>query len=209
MVTSDAVPIEPFRVTHELSQLVDHDRTIVTHDAGGTRGYVCQHWDATWPGGFLGYGVQSAMGWALGAAMGAKVAAPDKLVIAFQGDEAFLETGLDLETSIVSDVPILLVIFNNRADSLAQVDRMSGGRGFNPTLGAVRWGGSRDLASVARAMGAQAEQVADPDEIAPALRRAIDCVEGGRTAVVEFVTARTPHMLGYLFREDGGDGGGE
>jgi thiamine pyrophosphate-dependent acetolactate synthase large subunit-like protein len=209
ILTSDARPIEPFRVTREFSRLVDHDRTIVLHDAGGTRGYICQHYEATNPTGFIGYGVQSAMGWALGAAMGAKVAAPDKLVVAFMGDEAFLEVGMDLETSIVCDTPILLVLLNNRQHSLEQLGTMTGGRGFNPTLGPVRWGGSRDLAGVARALGAHAEQVSEPDDIAPALERAIAVVEGGRTAVVEFITARTPHMLGSLFREGGADAGGE
>lgn len=209
ILTSDARPIEPFRVAWEFSRLVNHDTTIVLHDAGGTRGYICQHYEATYPGGFIGYGVQSAMGWALGAAMGAKVAAPDKLVVAFMGDEAFLETAMDLETSIVCDVPILLILLNNREHSLAQLDQMTGGRGFNPTLGAVRWGGSRDLATLARALGATAERVTEPDEIAPALERAVRVVASGHTAVVEFVTARTPHMLGYLFREDGADAGGE
>lgn len=209
ILTSDASPIEPFRVAWEFAKLVDHDKTIVLHDAGGTRGYICQHYDATYPGGFIGYGVQSAMGWALGAAMGAKVAAPDKLVVAFMGDEAFLETAMDLESSIVCDVPILLILLNNREHSLAQLDQMTGGRGFNPTLGAVRWSGSRDLAGIARALGASAERVTEPGEIAAALERAVDIVAGGHTAVVEFVTARTPHMLGYLFREGGADAGGE
>jgi thiamine pyrophosphate-dependent acetolactate synthase large subunit-like protein len=209
LLTSAARPIEPFRIAWEFSQLVDHDSTIVLHDAGGTRGYICQHYLATVPGGFIGYGVQSAMGWALGAAMGAKVAAPDKLVVAFMGDEAFLETAMDLETSIVCETPILLILLNNRADSLAQLDTMKGGRGFNPTLGRVRWTGARDLAGIARVLGAEADQVSEPDEIRPALERAVQTVTGGRTAVVEFITARTPHMLGYLWRGEGADAGGE
>jgi acetolactate synthase I/II/III large subunit len=208
-LSSGATPIDPFRVTREFASLVDHDRTIVLHDAGGTRGYVAQHYDATVPDGFIGYGVQSAMGWALGAAIGAKVAAPDRLVVAFMGDEAFLEVAMDLESSVVCEIPILVILLNNRADSLAQIDRMSGGRGFNPTLGPVRWNGGRDLAAVARALGAAAEQVAEPGAVRPALARAIDTVNGGRTAVVEVITARAPHMLGHLWRGGGAEGGGE
>jgi acetolactate synthase-1/2/3 large subunit len=206
-LASDAVPIDPFRVTREFSNLVDHDRTIVLHDAGGTRGYVAQHYDATVPDGFIGYGVQSAMGWALGAAMGAKVAAPDRLVVAFMGDEAFLEVAMDLESSVVCGVPILVVLLNNRADSIARLEGMTGGRGFNPTLGPIRWNGSRDLAAVARALGAVAEQVTLPDQIRPALERGIDAVNGGRTAVVEVITSRAPHMLGHLWHGGAAEGG--
>jgi len=206
-LASEAVPIDPFRVTREFSTLVDHDRTIVLHDAGGTRGYVAQHYDATVPDGFIGYGVQSAMGWALGAAMGAKVAASDRLVVAFMGDEAFLEVAMDLESSVVCGVPILVVLLNNRADSIARLEAMTGGRGFNPTLGSVRWNGSRDLAAVARTLGAVAEQVTLPDEIRPALERGIEAVNGGRTAVVEVITARAPHMLGHLWHGGAAEGG--
>ena len=206
MLTSTATPIDPFRVTWELSQLVDHEKAIVTHDAGGTRGYICQHWETTSPTGFLGYGVQSAMGWAIGAAMGAKAAAPDKTVICYVGDEAFCEVGMDIETSVVCGTPILVVLLNNRADSLAQLKTMKGGRGFNPTLGTVRWGGNGRLGDVAKALGAETERVEDPEAIKPALQRALRTVSGGRTAVVEVITARTPHILGHLLGHEGGSG---
>jgi thiamine pyrophosphate-dependent acetolactate synthase large subunit-like protein len=203
-VTRLTVParLDPFRITNEFSRLVDHDQTIVFHDAGGTRGYVCQHYEATRPGGFIGYGVQSAMGWSLGAAMGAKVAAPDKLVVAFIGDEAFGETAMDLETAVVCGTPILVVLLNNREDSLRRMGEMSGGRGFNPTLGPIRWQGGKDLAALARVLGAEAERVEDPEEIRPALQQAIGAVRDGRTCVVELVTARAPHMLSKLFTKE-------
>jgi acetolactate synthase I/II/III large subunit len=199
MLTSEAVPINPFRVTWELSHLVDHDQTIILHDAGGTRGYVCQHYQATCPGGFIGYGVQSAMGWSLGAAMGAKVAAPGKLVVAFIGDEAFCETAMDLETSVVCETPILVILLNNREDTLGQMDHMSGKAGFNPTLGPVRWGGGRDLSEVARALGTTAARVEQPSQIRPVLESAIRSVSEGRTSVVEFVTSRAQHRFPELF----------
>lgn len=206
LLTSASRPIEPFRVTWELARLVDHDRTVVLHDAGGTRGYVCQHYEATRPGGFIGYGVQSAMGWSIGAAMGAKAAAPADLVVAFIGDEAFCETAMDIETSVVSGTPVLVILLNNREDSLAQMASMSGGRGFNPTMGSLRWGGRGRLVDVARALGAEAERVEDPEAIRPALERAIRTVTGGRTTVVEVITARTPHILGHLLGREGGGG---
>jgi len=100
-----------------------------------------------------------------------------------------------------------VVLLNNRADSMDQMDRMTGGRGFNPTLGPLRWNGSRDLAAVARALGAAAEQVTEPDQIRPGLERAIAIVDGGRTAMVEVITSRAPHMLGHLWRGGAPEGG--
>ncbi|HZP96384.1 MAG TPA: thiamine pyrophosphate-dependent enzyme [Candidatus Limnocylindria bacterium] len=208
MLTSTKRPIDPFRVTWEFSRLVDHDRTVVLHDAGGTRGYICQHYEATTPGGFVGYGVQSAMGWSLGAAMGVKAARPDRLVVAFIGDEAFCETAMDIESSVASETPILVVLLNNRAASLAMLERMSGERGFNPTLGPLRWGGGGDLCAVARALGADATRVDDPEQIRPALERAVRTVQGGRTSVVEFVTSRAPHIVSGLWGKKASGGGG-
>ncbi len=133
--------------------------------------------------------------------MGAKVAAPDKLVTAFIGDEAFCETAMDLETSVVCAVPILVILLNNREHSLTQLASMSGGRGFDPTLGPIRWEGGKDLAALCRALGTPAERVEDPEHIRPALERGVHGVEAGRTHLVEFVTARSPHMLSKLFAD--------
>jgi acetolactate synthase I/II/III large subunit len=192
LLTSAERPINPFRVTWEFSQLVNPDRTIVLHDAGGTRGTTCQHYVATVPRSFVAFGVQSAMGWSLGAAIGAKAAAPDKLVTTFIGDEAFCETAMDLETSVLSETPILVVLLNNRNDTLTK---------RNATLDRARWSGGRRLSDVAKALGADAAYVDDPEDVRPALERAIRVVEGGQTAVVEVEIARVRHSISYLYRE--------
>lgn len=192
MLTSTERPVNPFRVTWELSQLVNPDETIVLHDAGGTRGTTCQHYIATVPHSFVGFGVESAMGWSLGAAIGAKAAAPDKLVVTFMGDEAFCETAMDLETSVLFDTPILVVLLNNRGDTVAQ-------RGENTALAASRWAGGRNLTEVAKALGTETERVEDPERVRPALERAIRTVQGGRTSVVEVVIARVRASLHPLY----------
>ncbi len=194
LLTSTARPINPFRVTWEFSRLVNPDDTIVLHDAGGSRGTTCQHYVATVPHSFVAFGVESAMGWSIGAAIGAKAAAPDKLVATFIGDEAFYETAIDLETSVLCDTPILVILLNNRADTLAK-------RG-NVTLDRARWSGGRNLIDLCKALGAHAERVEDPEQVSAVLERAIATVQGGRTAVVEVEIARVRNNLGYLFRED-------
>ncbi len=194
VLTSAERPVNPFRVTWEFSQLVNPDETIVLHDAGGTRGTTSQHYVATVPRSFIGFGVESAMGWSLGAAIGAKAAAPDKLVAAFIGDEAFCETAMDLETSLLFNTPILVVLLNNRGNTLER-------RGANARLDVARWTGGRYLSDVAKALGTETERVEDPEQIRPALDRAIRTVKGGRTCVVEVIIARVRNSLNHLYRD--------
>jgi acetolactate synthase-1/2/3 large subunit len=119
---SDEVPINPFRVTREFAELIDPKETIVLHDAGTVRGTTSQHYVAPQARSFLGFGVASAMGWSVGAAMGAKKAHPDKLVTAFIGEEAFNETAMDIETSMRNNAPILVIVKNNRKAPKADTD---------------------------------------------------------------------------------------
>lgn len=185
-------PINPFRVTNELMQLVDPDRTIVLHDAGTVRGSTTQHYLATNPRGFLGFGVESAMGWSIGAAMGAKRAEPHKLVVAFVGDEAFCETALDIETSVRNDTPILIIVLNNRG--FADTD---GGK--SQRLDHARFHRGISGAALAGALGAKGIFVEDPKDIHPSLREAIETVQNGLTAIVEVRTARVATSLHYLW----------
>ena len=191
-LTSAERPINPFRVTWELMQATEPARTIVLHDAGSVRGSTCQHYVATTPRGFLGFGVESAMGWSLGAAIGAKVAAPDKLVVAVMGDEAFAETGLDLETAVRSDVPILVVMKNNKAFP-------STDSGISPKLSGVRYRDAGNYCALAEALGAKATRVEDPEALRGALTDAIACVQDGRPALVEVITRRVPTSLHRLW----------
>lgn len=192
LLASDEVPINPFRVTHELTKLVDPAETVVLHDAGTVRGTISQHYLATRPRGFIGFGVQSAMGWSIGAAMGAKKAQPDKLVVAVIGEEAFNETALDIETSIRNDAPILIIVKNNRR----KVDRAGG---TSERLAQVRFHSGIDIGALAKALGAAAVRIEKPAEIAGGLKQAIAQVRAGRTAVVDVVTTRINASLHRLW----------
>lgn len=182
-VNSDEAPINPFRVTREFAELVDPDTTILLHDAGSVRGTTCMHYIATKPRSFLGFGVQSAMGWSLGAAIGAKTAAPEKLVATIIGEEAFAETALDVETSVRTGVPVLVIVLNNRAF----VDRDGG---VSVKLAKTRFDGGVDICALARALGAKAQRIDQPGALRDGLLRAIGEVAAGTTSVVEVMTCR-------------------
>jgi thiamine pyrophosphate-dependent acetolactate synthase large subunit-like protein len=188
LVTSNERPINPFRVTAEINQLTDSRDTIVLHDAGSTRGSTCQHIESSTPRSFVGQGTQSAMGWSLGAAIGAKLAAPEKLVITFTGDEAFGETAMELETAARNNIPILVLLNNN-----------SGVPGDGSSLRHVsmkeEYAVGGDYTGLARALGTEAMRIEDPNELRSGLERAIETVRGGRPMVVELVTKRVPTTL--------------
>jgi thiamine pyrophosphate-dependent acetolactate synthase large subunit-like protein len=192
LLGSDETPINPFRVTREFSRLVDPAETIVLHDAGTVRGSTSQHYLAPKPRSFLGFGVASAMGWSIGAAMGAKKAHPEKLVVAFIGEEAFNETAMDIETSLRNDAPILVIVKNNR--KIADTD---GGK--SKKLAVARFHQGVDISALATALGAKAFRIEKPADLAGTLKAAIAVVKGGRTAVVDIVTIRANGSLHHLW----------
>jgi acetolactate synthase-1/2/3 large subunit len=202
LLYSEDTPINPFRVTREFAELVDPAQTIVLHDAGTVRGTTSQHYVATQPQSFIGFGVQSAMGWSIGAAMGAKKAHPNKLVVAFIGEEAMNETAMDIETSVRNDAPILIIVKNNRT-----IPDQDGGK--SKKLALARFTKGVDISALATALGAKAYRVETPGDLSRTLKAAIADVRGGRTAVVDVVTARVNGSLHHLWDPNAKKGRGE
>ncbi len=192
LLQSEDVPINPFRVTKELRALVRPQDTIILHDAGTVRGTIAHHYPATHPRSFIGFGVQSSMGWSLGAAVGAKKAHPDKLVVAIIGEEALHETAIDIETSVRNDAPVLLLVKNNGHTA----DRMSG---KSQRLSQARFHRPVDIQPLAAALGAKVYRIEQPAELARGLKAAIGDVRGGRTTVVEVMTSRANPSLSRLW----------
>ena len=176
-LTSEEVPINPYRVTWDLMCAVDREKTIVLHDSGNSRGQVSHHYESLIPRGYLGMGGQSAMGWSLGAAMGAKLARPDLLVVNVMGDGAFGMTGLDIETAVRHEIPFICIIINNRVLGITKLYQQ------RPHM--VDLGG--DYAKVAEGLGAYGERVEKPTEVIPAIERAKRALEEGKPAVLDII----------------------
>lgn len=194
VLTSQDRPINPFRLTWEFSKLVDARRTIVTHDSGSSRGTLSQHYVAPTPRSFVAFGVQSGMGWTLGAAMGMKIAAPDKLVAAFVGDEAFGETAMELETAARNKLPVLWILLNNTLPrDKVDVKKQPGYADRHALTG--------DYVAMAKALGCEALRVDDPDGLSAALQRSIAAVEAGAPTLLEVKTKRVePQLWGKIQR---------
>ena len=181
-LTSDEVPITPYRVIWELMQTVNPADAIVTHDSGSPRDQMVPFYRAAGPRSYIGWGKSHGLGTGLGLAMGAKLAAPEKLAVHWMGDAAFGMVGLDFETAARCGIPILAIVSNN-STMACEVGHMQ----VSHELFATRDVGG-DYADMARAMGGYAERVENPAEVGPAILRARKATEDGRAALLEFIT---------------------
>ncbi len=181
-LTSDEVPMTPYRVIWELMQTVNPAEAIVTHDSGSPRDQIVPFYRAAVPRSYMGWGKSHGLGTGLGLAIGAKLAAPDKFSINWMGDAAFGMVGLDFETAVRSGIPILTMVSNNFTMA-AEVRAMA----VSHELYDTRTTGG-NYADMARAMGGYAERVENPAEIGPAIQRARRATENGQAALLEFIT---------------------
>ncbi len=182
-LTSNEVPLNPYRVIWDLMHNVDLDNTILTHESGSAREYAVPFWEARSPRSFIGWGKSTQLGYSLGLALGAKLAAPEKQVINIMGDAAFGMVGLDVETAVRSGIPITTIVLNNYTMAIYSDSRFPE---------AVRRydikGLTGNFSDVAQALGAFSERITEPGEIVPAIKRAQEMNRSGRTALLEFIT---------------------
>ena len=161
---------------HELEALLDRE-AVITTDAGNFAGWATR---------FINFGdgqryigpTNGAMGYSVPAAIGAKIAYPDRMVVSLVGDGGFLMTGQELATAFHHGVAPIVLVFNNQMygtirmhQERAYPGRVSGTALTNP-----------DFAKFIEAFGGHGEVVSETAEFAPAFRRA---VESGKPAVIE------------------------
>jgi acetolactate synthase-1/2/3 large subunit len=188
---SDEVPINQYRVIRDLMRSVDRADTIVTHDSGSPREQLLPFWETTAPHSYMGWGKSTQLGYGLGLIMGAKLAAPDKLCINVMGDSSFGMTGLDIETAARNRIPILTIVFNNGI--------MAAERSVLPIstkkYGALDVGGN--YTKVAEGLGVASRRVDRPADIVPAIKGAVDVVDGGAPYLLEFVVKEGQEFSRY------------
>ncbi|WP_238605983.1 thiamine pyrophosphate-binding protein [Amycolatopsis sp. Poz14] len=166
---SDANPIHPYRLVHEINEFLTED-SIYIGDGGDIvtfSGQVVQpkapgHWMDPGPLGTLGVGIPFVLA--------AKHARPDQEVVALFGDGAFSLTGWDFETLVRFDLPFVGIVGNN-----SSMNQIRYGQAQKYGLARERIGntlGDVPYDQFARMLGGYGEEVRDPADIAPALRRA-------------------------------------
>jgi len=152
------------------------------------------------PGSFLGNGTAGGLGYAMGASLGAKLAARERTVIVAVGDGSYM-FGNPTPFHYVAramNLPLLTVIQNNsRWQAVDASTRTVFPKGYAAALDpmpVVDLSPSPDFCKVAEASGAYAERVSEPAALPSAIRRALDHVAKGRQALLDVKTGTTwPH----------------
>jgi len=183
-LTQKTAPLSPYRVIWDLMHTVDVANTIITHDAGSPRDQISPFWEPTEPLTYIGWGKTTQLGYGLGLAMGAKLAHPDKLCVNFWGDAAIGFTGMDFETAVRERIPILSILSNNFSMAIELKVMKAATEKYRST------DISGNYADFAKALGGYGERVSQPDDIVPAIRRAVAKTREGVPALLEFITEK-------------------
>jgi acetolactate synthase-1/2/3 large subunit len=179
-LADDRSPLHPMRVYAELAPLLDRDAIVVV-DAGDFGSYAGRVIDSYVPGAWLDSGPFGCLGSGPGYALAAKLARPDRQVILLQGDGAFGFSGMEWDTLVRHNVPVVSVIGNNGIWALEK-HPMEALYGYS-VVAELRPSTRYD--EVVRALGGHGELVSTPAELRPALTRALG---SGLPAVVNVLT---------------------
>jgi acetolactate synthase-1/2/3 large subunit len=167
MERSSAIPINPARLTHEIRPFVDAN-TILVSDGSSPFMWASSHIKVDAGPTFISPRGTGAIGTGLPMALGAKLAAPDKQVVCFEGDGGLMCGILaELEVGARYNLGMPVVVFNN-GTLLQEKNRMHGelreAMDFLPGI---------DFATIARGLRCEGIRVERPEEIAPAMQRAL------------------------------------
>src|SRR5215468_9900149 len=178
---SNNVPIHPYRVAYELNEFLQ-DNTIYIGDGGDVVTISAQAVRPRRPGQWMDPGALGSLGVGTGFAIAAGLANRDKEVLCYYGDGSFGMTAFDMETANRFGVPYIAVIGNNSAMNqirYGQLAKYGEERGsVGNLLGDVPFG------KFAEMLGGYGEEVREPAQIAPALRRARESVARTRRSAV-------------------------
>ena len=181
---SDAAPIHPDRVVSDLARVTPAN-AIVAADIGMNHTWMVQQWKVRSGGMMLQSGGFAAMGFGVCGSVGAKLAAPDRPVVAVVGDGGFLMHANVVATAVEYGLPVVWVVWNNGGYvSIRDLQRGFYGREYATRFRIEKTGElhSADFAAMARAMGADGVSVERPGDLAERIRTAI---ASGRPTVLD------------------------
>jgi acetolactate synthase I/II/III large subunit len=185
-----AEPIDLARLMGELNAVLPPDAVVVA-DGGFASHWAGLLYDTKQAGrGFVADRGFASIGYGLPGAIGARLGRPDAPVVAITGDGGFNMVVGDLETAVREGLGFTLVVVNNAASGYVKALQ-------HAVYGPGRYESSDlaelDYAAVAKAYGCEGIRVTDPDQLGPALSRAI--VHTGRPVVVDVVVTRDPARM--------------
>ena len=191
MQQSDAFPMMPERILADLRDVMPDD-AILTSDVGWNKNGVAQQFDIRTPGTALIPGGFATMGFGPPAAVGAKIAAPDKVVISLVGDGGFGQNPSVLATAAEMQLPVIWVVMNNNAfGTIAGLQLAHYGLNYGTLFPKAVSPVDQlpDYAAIARAYGCDGVRVKSAADFKPALEAAI---ASGRPTVLDVAMINNP-----------------
>ncbi len=191
MAASSAFPMMPERILADTRKALPED-AIITTDVGWNKNGVGQQFDILTPGSILTPGGFATMGFGPPGAIGAKLAAPDRVVISLVGDGGFGQNPSMLATAVELDLGIIWLVMNNNAfGTIAGLQMAHYGLTYGTTFpgSAEAPANGPGYADIARAYGAEGRRLSAADELLPALEAAI---ASGKPTVLDVPMINNP-----------------
>jgi len=160
-------PLKPLKIVKELRTVLGRDDILIS-DVGAHKIWIARFYPAYEPNTVIITNGFSSMGFALPAAISAKMLYPDKKVVAAMGDGGFIMSLGELETAIRLGLPVVYLIFNDDGYGLISwKQKLKFGRDFGTSFG------NPDFKALAESFGAKGYRIEADDELAPILQDAL------------------------------------
>jgi acetolactate synthase I/II/III large subunit len=169
---SDQFPLRPERILSEVRKALPEDGFLVT-DVGWNKNGVAQQFPINVPGTFITPSGLATMGFGPSAALGVKIAQPDRPVLALIGDGAFSNQMSVIATAMEAEIPVVWLVMDNAAfGTIAGLEKAHYGWSFGNMFEIEGKEYRIQYADIARACGAQGMYISQANDLGPALREA-------------------------------------
>jgi acetolactate synthase-1/2/3 large subunit len=183
-------PIHPAWVSHCLSEARAPDSILVNEYT-----LLNEHCPSTLPGSYFGSSPAAGLGWGAGAALGVKLAEPGRQVISILGDGSYIFSNPVAvhHASTMHKLPVLTIVINNamwgavRRATLGMYPDGEAARSNKPPF--IDLDDLPAFETICEAAGGYGERVQDPKELPPAMKRALQAVDGGKQALLNVISA--------------------
>ncbi|HEX3329559.1 MAG TPA: thiamine pyrophosphate-binding protein [Gaiellales bacterium] len=191
---AESVPLKSKRIVHELNNVFGRG-TILVNENGGQDlwTYFHPYYRVLDCGDVVTPGEQTCMGVGVTGAVGAKLARPNKKVVCVTGDGAFQMMPQELSTAVQYGAAVTWVVLDTSSLGWSKWRQRDSGRYI-----ATDFESQPDLVALARAHGCHGECVTQPEEVRPALERALEANAGGAPAVLAFVVEAFDYYPGFV-----------
>ena len=190
-----AKPIQTKSIVRQINHVFGKN-TLLVHENGGQDlwTYYSPYYQVLDIDGCLAPGEQTLMGCGVMGAVGAKLARPEMKVVCVTGDGAFQMYNQDVVTAVQYNTPVTWVILNNYSLGWPKFHQKEDGGRYIATDFTVQ----PDFVGMAHAYQCYGEQVSEPEQVAPALQRAMAANAHGESAILDFVIDPDDFSEGFL-----------